>query len=1083
MHANLIEQLTETLRTFSSASRLYALTIGGDDRSDAGLLVEAFVADEAVQGVGVRDVIALSINAHLRLDTLLGKPARLEVSLSDGTRTAFAGDITAAASLGSNGGLARYRLRLSSWVYRLTQCRNSRAWEDKSALEIVDEVLASYAPLAVWRWSDEVAPFMAGACSRSFRCQYRESDHDFLQRLLAEEGLGWRFEDTPDGPCMVLFADSSAEGALPEDATSARAGGVALHGAGSVQREDTVLAMRNQRSLGLAMVSLLSYDYKTKQVVAASAPSTLPVPRQLPMREAFDAPGQYAYTSAAQARRYADLQIQGHEARSQPWWGRSNLRTLRAGTRLTISGLPLQQVQNGTFSILRVTSVGINNLPAPAQQALAELFGPLPELLQEGIRVTLPDDFALALQQAQLTGYGNCFEACMADVIWRPQLHDSAGRSRHRPTAGGSQTAIVVGADGNDQASGADELYCDRLGRVRIRFHWQERSAPACWVRVAQRSTGGGMGSQFLPRIGQEVLVQFLDNDIDRPVIVGALYNGQGEGGIAPTPGGGEGATDEGLFAPSTDQRVAAQANLAAGNSPLWHGAAADSAAHRNGAAQWGVRSKEFGGQGYSQLLFDDTDAQGRVQLRCSHAATELNMGHLVHAADNYRGSLRGHGAELRTDAYGAVRAGGGLLVTSYKAMHAPGSRDPAGDNAAGITLLKQAVTVGEAMHQAALSHQTVGLAAHTGAREADASTLDEKAAPLRAAWVAVSGMVSMEGMDAAQADAAAKETHPDSTKLPHATDPLVTIAARAGLAVAAGQAMQLASGETVTVMSGQDSQMNTGGQLRAHSGQAIGLLGGAMQADDSGAGLQLVAAKGALDIQAQADTVSLQGRDIVNVVSANAHIDWAAAKSISLSTAGGANITITGGNITVQCPGKITIHAGKKSFTGPDKLNYPAPKLPRVPVTEVAAKFDLRLQDAPGPTGVPLPLTDWRVVSARDVDSALTSNKLVLKGQSDDEGKMTLSAADEALLQAKYNEQPNGLFIVYESQVRALNLTVEKDDWTDDQKRLHAMDAMGYSDDFDTVGEQHAQDFHARLAGLEAGVRSGSSLLNKIKG
>jgi uncharacterized protein (DUF2345 family) len=80
---------------------------------------------------------------------------------------------------------------------------------------------------------------------------------------------------------------------------------------------------------------------------------------------------------------------------------------------------------------------------------------------------------------------------------------------------------------------------------------------------------------------------------------------------------------------------------------------------------------------------------------------------------------------------------------------------------------------------------------------------------------------------------------------------------------------------------------------------------------------------------QAQNDVLNVQARDEVNIISANAHIDWAAAKSISLSTAGGANITITGGNITVQCPGKIMIHAGKKSFTGPEKVDYPLPALP----------------------------------------------------------------------------------------------------------------------------------------------------------
>ena len=107
-------------------------------------------------------------------------------------------------------------------------------------------------------------------------------------------------------------------------------------------------------------------------------------------------------------------------------------------------------------------------------------------------------------------------------------------------------------------------------------------------------------------------------------------------------------------------------------------------------------------------------------------------------------------------------------------------------------------------------------------------------------------------------------------------------------------------------------------------------MLGGAVAAGEGGIGMQLIAAKDAIDVQAQADVMKVQARDDIQLTSVGAHVDWAAAKRIVLSTAGGANITIDAGNITVRCPGKLTIHAGKKSFTGPDKLNYPLAVLPR---------------------------------------------------------------------------------------------------------------------------------------------------------
>lgn len=934
-----LDEVSAALAAFSSTSRLYALAVGNAGHC-ADLMVEAFAADDKIDGVALRDVIAVSNNASIDLASLIGQPARLDVSLADGSRTTFGGEVIEARMLGCQGGLARYGLRLASWMWRLSQVRNSRVWQDKSVIEIVESVFDAYLPAAIWRWSDEAGPFMQAVGQRSYCCQYRESDFEFVQRLLAEEGLSWRTEDTADGPGIVLFTDSTQASAIDEDASSAADGGIRFHGIGPAERQDTVQVLRSIRTLGASMATVLSYDYKAKKIIAASTPSRLKTGASLPALESFDVPGQYAYASNAHAQRFADLQMEGREARSQLWQGRSTVRTLRAGARLSILDMPLNALSTAAFTTLRVWSVGVNNMPTKAQQALAELFGPIPELLADIVRGEDVPDFAQVVAQACKTGYANYFEAIQSDVVWRPQLEGSDGRSHPRPTARGAQSAIVIGADGNDTPNGADELYCDCLGRVRIRFHWQDSGDASCWVRVAQRSAGGGMGSQFLPRIGQEVVIQFLEGNIDHPIIVGALYNGQGEGGIAPTPGGqGEAEDQSARFQSANDHAASAQGNGAGGNSPLWHGASADSAGHRNAAAQWGVRSKEFGASGYNQLLFDDTDAQGRIQLKSSHAASELNLGHLIHAADNYRGSLRGHGAELRTDAYGAVRAGAGLLITSYKSQHAATARDPAGDNAPAIAMLKQATMMAKTFSDAAMTHKTVALSAHAGAAKASSSALDQDAAPVKALMIAVSGMVGSDSLDAAQADAGQKKTSPGEAKLPHVTDAIITIAAKAGLGVTAGQSMQLANGETVSLFSGQDTQFITGGQMRVHSGQAIGILGGAMKAGQENIGLQLIAAKGAIDLQAQGDTLAVQARDEINVTSANAHIDWAAAKRISLSTAGGANITIEAGNISVTCPGTIKIYAGTKKFSGPEKLDYPLPALPRSVCVECMLK------------------------------------------------------------------------------------------------------------------------------------------------
>jgi uncharacterized protein (DUF2345 family) len=195
--------------------------------------------------------------------------------------------------------------------------------------------------------------------------------------------------------------------------------------------------------------------------------------------------------------------------------------------------------------------------------------------------------------------------------------------------------------------------------------------------------------------------------------------------------------------------------------------------------------------------------------------------------------------------------------------------------------------------------------------------------------------MVSQVSLAQAKQDAQQKNTTASANAQaqatqPHSTDPIIHLVGKAGISIVAGQHIQLANQETSTLMSGQDSQFITGAQMRLHTGQAIGMLGGAIGAGQNNIGLQLITAQDNTHIQAQSDEIKVQAKNQIDIKSAHSHIDWAGAKRISLSTAAGANITIEGGNITIQCPGNITIHAAKKRFTGAGKVNYALPVMPR---------------------------------------------------------------------------------------------------------------------------------------------------------
>ncbi|MEN1926498.1 type VI secretion system Vgr family protein [Luteimonas qiangzhengi] len=952
------------------ANRLYRLEL-----ADAGapLIVERWAGHERLAGEFQWTVDVLSTRADLPLDDWLGQPATLLTRLADGDTARRSGLVREAACLGADGGLARYRLTLAPWTWLMTQGRHSRVFQDRSVVEIVESVFAGYAPLSAWQLGEEVGPFLAETRPRSYCVQYRETDATFVQRLLAEEGLGWRLEEDSEaaaGHRLVLFADSAAQ---PEDATSARDGGLRYHRSDGTEARDSVQGIGLRRRIGADRMTVLGQDYKSVRAIAA----------QLPLQnhgheltiEDYDPSGAYAFADAGQAERHARLMAQATEAGRERWLGHGTARTLRTGTWFQLTQAPVAGSGSPPQELL-VTGlhhVGINNLPVDLRESVEAELGEAPDW-----GVDVPEEMAGhdLLPRARAVGYANAFVAVDRNRPWRPILLDWTGRRLNpRPTAPGYQTAIVVGADGQFSPSGHQELHSDALGRVRVKFHWQQGQAAGdqdtCWLRVAQRYAGPGVGSQFLPRIGQEVLVAFLEGDIDRPLVTGALYNGRGEAGIAATPGGEPAEQDLSAYAQAADHAASAQANLAGGNAPAWHGMGSGEESHRNAGALWGIQSKEWGGEGHSRLVFDDSDDQLRLQLATTQAASQLNLGHLIHQANNYRGSFRGEGFELRTDAWGAVRAGSGLWLSAY----AKSGDTPAGDAVAPAALLTQLRSLGETFSQAAATHQTVKLAGHEGAKSAASSRLVDTQAPLAALLASVKTTVTGEDFDSARGEADERSPAAGEGKVPHTGDALLGLAAPAGIGFVAGQSLTWSVGETLTLASGQSSNLAIAGNLRLHSGQAIGLLAAAVEGQTEDVGLSVVSGEGELDLQSQNNQIRIRSRDQLKLVSANAEVDLAAGKAVHLATSGGASLTIEGGNIVIACPGEIKVHAGKKSFVGPTQLSREMNSWPET-------KFDQNHVVRYEHSGEPI--RDWPVEIVR-ADGAR------IRLMTDDEGRLPI--------------------------------------------------------------------------------------------
>ncbi|WP_445657070.1 type VI secretion system Vgr family protein [Achromobacter sp. NCFB-sbj8-Ac1-l] len=935
---------------FNSDARLYRLQGEG---ALASLHVEGWTGREALSGVAQLRIVALSDDAGLSLQDMISRPVTLWTTRADGSRSGRSGVVREAELLAGDAGLARYRLTVAPWLWLATQRRASRLFENKLVLDIVRHVLDTYEGY-VYRIAADVDSALADLAPRPYTTQYRETDYAFISRLLAEAGLGWTVLEDAEVPArhvVQIFADSRA---LAEDAESS-SGGVRFQRASATESRDTVQALVRQRRRTPDSITVLGWHDSGKRAVAAQARVHAANGQDdAAGLDWYDIAGHGGFANEAQARRQAELAREAVRARAETFAGRGVVRTFRSGTRFTLQDMsslgPTGEAGfEPVFALDWIEHVGINNLPPETRTSLTQRLGGLDAYLTlDGEAIAAPqeippgdgstlDDASISpdpavLAKAREVGYANRFQAVRCDRPWRPPLPESRGaRLGGAPSVHGVHTAVVTDAEGGTQPRQSDEILRNKRGDVRIRFHWQAGSqdgeASSRWVRVAQRQSGAGMGISFVPRIGQEVLVRFLDDDIDQPIVVGALYNGRGEGGTPATPGGRAGsAADTQVYAAARDNAPSAQANLAAGNAPAWHGAAAGEDNHRNAAALTGFKSKEFGGAGYNQIVFDDTDGQLRMQVKSSQEASELNLGHLIHQAGNYRGGLRGVGAELRTDAYGAVRGGAGVLLSTYSATG--GNASAVGDAAGVQALASQTDQMARSLDSVVGAHQGLRLATALGTKGPQASVLDGDKAPLAAMHRTVSGTVAGDSLDGARGDASARHTQAAPGKVPHPTDPVVLMAARAGLAQVAAKHLQVTAGEAVHWSAGKDQNLAVMGALRLHTGQGLGIVAG-LQQGGAEAGLDLISAKGNVDVQAQHDILRVQAQQDITIGSAQTAVEYAAPKRIRIATAAGASIVLEGGNITVTAPGRIDVKTGDKRFAGPDRLPYPFPQMP----------------------------------------------------------------------------------------------------------------------------------------------------------
>jgi type VI secretion system secreted protein VgrG len=452
-----------------------------------GLLVHSLTGTEAVSKEFEFRITVLSTDAHLPLKGLIGQPIVIDVLQDDETRRYLHGYVMQCRHTRADGGLAFYELVMRPWLSFLDYRRDTYIFQNMSVVDIVEEIFSDYKELADFEWRLE-----RNYPQFTYRTQYQESDLNFVSRQLEEWGLHYFFEHRADGHKLIISDSSYHAKPLPDHDA------LRFHRENQTEKLDSISRFSEARSLQPASVAFSSFDFKQPSSPLLGTTQTLLQQGVAPLLEVYEYSGAYTFKNAESGDDYAKLRIEEFEARAKHWEGQSNCRSMVTGAYFELlNHYEYEEAEkiDRQFVVIELRHEAKNN------------YLPIKEAGDES------KDDSIAV-------YKNEFVVTRRTVPYRP----GRGFNSQRPSVPGPQTATVVGPAG-------EEIYCDEHGRVKVQFHWDRAGTrdekSSCWMRISNPWAGSGFGGIQLPRIGQEVIVDFLNGDPDQPVITGRFYNAE----------------------------------------------------------------------------------------------------------------------------------------------------------------------------------------------------------------------------------------------------------------------------------------------------------------------------------------------------------------------------------------------------------------------------------------------------------------------------------------------------------------------------------------------------------------------------
>lgn len=464
------------------------------------LLLRGFSGQEGISRLSNFDLDLLSHDPDIKFEDIIGKRVTLRVTLGSEKKRYFNGFISRFSQTGSDRGLANYRATMVPWLWFLTRTSDCRIFQKKTIPDIIEQIFKDQG------LTDYKLQLQGSFEPRDYCVQYRETDFNFVSRLMEQYGLFYLFEHEQDKHTLVIANDPSAHQPCPEQ----NAAKWVAQGSGALA-EDVITSMQWEQTLRPGKYAVTDYNFETPDTSLHAEMKTVIEVGGNSKFEIYDFPGEYSKKN--QGDTIAKIRMEEEEAQYLVVTGTSSCRAFTSGYRFDLKDY-VRKDMNQAYVLTNVQHVA-----------------------------TVGSTYTTATVGKDESAYSNSFTCIPHKVPFRPP------QMTPKPIIQGTQTAVVTGKAG-------EEIWTDNYGRVKVQFHWDregqfdEFSSP--WIRVSQVHAGKGFGGVDIPRIGEEVIVGFLEGDADQPIIVGRVYNAKnmppnglpGAGMVSglksnSTPGGG----------------------------------------------------------------------------------------------------------------------------------------------------------------------------------------------------------------------------------------------------------------------------------------------------------------------------------------------------------------------------------------------------------------------------------------------------------------------------------------------------------------------------------------------------------------